>query len=177
MGNWPARHDLSCWLGHKTSTQTKRNFFWNFQQMGKVTRLFCWHQNFVHKGLSAPAPGLYTCGKTFKFKGICLKLATNGRSDKSFLFTWKSLSPRGFLLLPRGYIYMYKIIKNVYKIRFQRDHFETCNIWAKRKSLSVFIKILSPICYLPLPGAIYTWKNMKKTCKDCFKTCNKWTKW
>ena len=21
MGNWPARHDLSCWLGHKTSTQ------------------------------------------------------------------------------------------------------------------------------------------------------------
>ena len=23
MGNWLARHDLSCWLGHKTSTQTK----------------------------------------------------------------------------------------------------------------------------------------------------------
>ena len=41
-------------------------FFWNSQQMGKVTRLFCWHQDFVHKGFSVPAPGLYTCGKTLK---------------------------------------------------------------------------------------------------------------
>ena len=24
MGNWPARHDLSCWLGRKTSTQTNK---------------------------------------------------------------------------------------------------------------------------------------------------------
>ena len=24
MGNWLARHDLSCWLGHKTSTQTNK---------------------------------------------------------------------------------------------------------------------------------------------------------
>ena len=57
---------------------------------------------------------------------------------------------------------MYKIIKNVYKIRFGRDHFEPFNIWAKRKGLSVVIKILSPICCLPLPWAIYMWKNMKK---------------
>ena len=65
---------------------------------------------------------------------------------------------------------MYKIIKNVYKIRFPRDHFETCNIWAKRKGLSVFIKILCPICCLPLPGAVYMWKNKKKTClKSDFK--------
>ena len=53
--------------------------------------------------------------------------------------------------------YMYKIIKNVYKIRFRRDHFETCNIWAKRKGLSAVIKILSPMDCLPLPGAIYIW--------------------
>ena len=59
---------------------------------------------------------------------------------------------------------MYQIIKNVYKIRFRRDHFETCNIWAKRKGLSVVIKLLSPMCRLRLPGAIYMWKNMKKTC-------------
>ena len=25
MGNWPARHDLSCWLDRKTLTQTKTN--------------------------------------------------------------------------------------------------------------------------------------------------------
>ena len=41
-------------------------YFWNLQQIGKVTRLFCWHQDFVHEGLSDPVPGLYTCGKTLK---------------------------------------------------------------------------------------------------------------
>ena len=50
---------------------------------------------------------------------------------------------------------MYKTIKNVYKIGLWRDHFETCNIWAKRKSLSVVIKILSPMCCLPLPKGLY----------------------
>ena len=35
--------------------------FWNLQQMNEVTGHFCWHQNFVPRGLSAPAPGLYTC--------------------------------------------------------------------------------------------------------------------
>ena len=34
------------------------------QQMNEVTRHFCWHQNFVPWGLSAPAPGLYTCIKS-----------------------------------------------------------------------------------------------------------------
>ena len=64
---------------------------------------------------------------------------------------------------------MYKIIKNMYKIKFRRDHFETCNIWAKGKGLSVVIKILSPICCLPLPGAIYMWKNMKKRVEIALK--------
>ena len=43
-----------------------KDIFWNLQQMGKVTRLSCWHQDFVHKGLSAPDPGLYAFGKTLK---------------------------------------------------------------------------------------------------------------
>ena len=81
-----------------------------------------------------------------EFKEICLKLATNGRSDKGFLLTSK--------VCP-GAIYMYKIIKNVYKIRFRRDHFETCNIWAKRKGLSVVIKIFVPNGFSAPPGAIY----------------------
>ena len=147
--------------------QTSKIFYWNLQQMGKVTRLFCWHQDFVHKGLSATAPGLYTCEKTLKmcikseFKEICLKLATNGRSDKGFLLTSK-VCPQGVFCLCPGAIYMYKIIKNVYKIRFRRDHFETSNIMAKRKGLSIVIKILSLMDCLPLPGAIYIWWNMKK---------------
>ena len=43
----------------------------------------------------------------------------------------------------------------MYKIRFRRDHFETCKIWAKRTGLSAVIKILSLMDCLPLPGAIY----------------------
>ena len=96
-----------------------------------------------------------------EFKEICLKLATNGRSDKGFLLTSKVCPQWVFCPCP-GAIYMYKIIKNMYKIRFRRDHFETCNIWAKRKGLSVVIKILSPMDCLPLPGAIYIWWYMKK---------------
>ena len=143
--------------------------------MGKVTRLFCCHLDFVHKGLSAPAPGLYTCGKTLKmcikseFREICLKLATNGRSDKGFLLTSK-VCPQGVFCPCPGAIYMYKIIKNMYKIRFRRDHFETCNIWAKRKGLPVVIKILSPMDCLPLPGAIYIMvKHEKMFIKSDFK--------
>ena len=62
-----------------------------------------------------------------ELKEIGLKLATNGRSDKGFLLTSK-VCPQGVFCPCPGAIYMYKIIKNVYKIRFQRDHFETYNI-------------------------------------------------
>ena len=96
-----------------------------------------------------------------EFKEICLKLATNGWSDKGFLLTSKVCAQGIFCPCPRA-INMYKIIINMYKIRFQRDHFETCNIWAKRKDLSVVIKIVSPMDCLPLPGAIYILWNMKK---------------
>ena len=34
--------------------------------MTEVTKGFCWHENFVPKGLSAPAPGLYTYIKSWK---------------------------------------------------------------------------------------------------------------
>ena len=84
-----------------------------------------------------------------KIRFLFFKLATNWQSDKGFLLTSK-VCPQGVLCPCPGAIYMYKIIKNVYKIRFWRDHFETCNIWAKRKGLSVVIKILSPMCCLPL---------------------------
>ena len=96
-----------------------------------------------------------------EFKEICLKLATNGRSDNGFLLTSK-VYPPGVFCPCSGAIYMYKIIKNVYTIRFRRDHFETCNIWAKRNGYFVDIKILSPMDCLPLPGAICIWWNMKK---------------
>ena len=90
----------------------------NLQQMGKVIRPFCWHQNFVPWGLSAPAPGLYTCIKSWKkciksdFKNIFLKRATNEWSDKTFLLTSK-LCPLGAVCPCPGAIYMYKIMKKI----------------------------------------------------------------
>ena len=103
-----------------------------------------------------------------ELREISLKLATNGRSGKGFLLTSK-VCPQGvFCPCPRA-IYMYKIIKNVYKIRFRRDHFETCNIWAKRKGLSVVIKFLSPMDCLPLPIDVKKKKHIKNGKKSDFK--------
>ena len=108
------------WKKHKhTKTgknQLQSDFFLNWLQMGKVIRNFCWHQNFVPKGLSVPALGLYTCIKSFKlclksyFKEIVLKLATNGQSDKGFLLT-STFVPKGFVYPCPGVIHMYKSIK------------------------------------------------------------------
>ena len=53
--------------------------------------------------------------------------------------------------LPRGYMHVLNHEKKRYKIRLQRDFFETCNKWVKWYGLSVDIKILSPGGCLPLP--------------------------
>ena len=87
--------------------------------MNEVTRHFCWHQNFVPRGVSAPALGLYTCIKSWKnciksdFKEMFLKLATNDRSDKMFLLTSKFCS-QGVVSPCPGAIYMYKIMQKMY---------------------------------------------------------------
>ena len=67
------------------------------------------------QGVSALAPGLYTCRKSLKMciksdlEEIILKLATYGLSDKEFLLTLK-FCPQGVVCLYPGAIYMYKII-------------------------------------------------------------------
>ena len=100
----------------KKKVQNQTRVFWNLQQMTEVTRCSCWHQNFIWKGLSAPALGLYTCIKSWKnciksdFKEIFLKLATNDRSDTMFLMTL-NFHPQGVVSPCPGTIYMYKIMK------------------------------------------------------------------
>ena len=186
--------------------------------MTRGTKGLCGNKNSDPKGLSAPAPGLYTCIKTWKimykirlqsyfletckgqgfsidvrilstkgclplprgyihmlkhykmcikseFKEICLKLAINGRSDKGFLLTAK-VCPQGVFSPCPGAIYMYKIIKNVYKIRFWRDHFVPNGLSA------------------PARGYIHngeTWKKKMYKKSDFkaifFSTGNKWAKW
>ena len=68
-----------------------RDFFLNLQQMTKVIRPSCGHQNFGPNGLSVPAQGLCTCTKSWKNvhkirrQSYFLKHATSDQSDKTFL--------------------------------------------------------------------------------------------
>ena len=73
----------------------------NLQQMTKLAKGLCWYKNFDPKGLSAPAPGLYTCIKAWK---NMYKI----RRQRAFFETVdiKILSPRGCLPLSWGYIHV-----------------------------------------------------------------------
>ena len=108
------------------------------------------------------------------------KLATNQRSDKTFLLTSK-LCPLGAVCPYPG---LYTCIKSwkMYKIRFQREFFETCNKWPNWQTVPVDIKISSPRGCQSLPRAIYMYKILKNVYKirfqrDVFETCSKWPKW
>ena len=74
-------------------------------------------------------------GKTMDFSETIfvydLKLATDDRSDKKVLLTSKLCSLGAVCPLPLGYIHVLNHEKNLYKIRLQRDFFETCNKWVK----------------------------------------------
>ena len=86
-------------------------------------KAFCCNQNFFPNVLSAPARSyihmvkhekhVYKIGPQSNF----FKPATNGQSDKGFLLTSK-VCPQGVVCPCPGAIYIYKIIKNMYKIRF-----------------------------------------------------------
>ena len=95
-----------------------KKFVWNLQQMVEVMRAFCWHQKFVPKGFSALASGLCTCIKSFKmclksyFKEVVLKLATNGKSDKGFLFT-STFVPKGLSAPALGLYTSIKALKYI----------------------------------------------------------------
>ena len=60
------RSDKKFLLTSKLCPLNFKDFFLNLQKMTEVTRCSCWHQTFVHKGLSAPTPGLYTCINAWK---------------------------------------------------------------------------------------------------------------
>ena len=74
-------------------------------------------------------------GKTMDFSETIvvydLKLATDDQSDKKFLLSSKFCPLGAVCPLPRGYIHVLNHEKKMYKIRLQRDFFETCNKWVK----------------------------------------------
>ena len=75
-------------------------------------------------------------------------------------FCWhQNFVPKGFsALAPWGWG-LYTCIKSLKMCikSVQRDQFESCNIWAKRKGHFVVIKILSLMDCLHQPGAIYVY--------------------
>ena len=60
------------------------------------------------------------------FKDMFLKLTLNGQSDKAFLLTSKFV-PKGLSTPAPGLYTCGKTLRNMYKIRVERDFFETCN--------------------------------------------------
>ena len=148
--------------------------------MGKVIRNFCWHKNFVPKGLSVPALGLYTFIKSFKmclksyFKEIVLKLATNGQNDMGFLLT-SMFVPKGLLMfVPKGLfapaLGLYTCIKALKYIPGQVSVYRTAGPLVFKlatigQSDQAFL-LTSGFCpqrvVCPCPGAIYRGKTFKK---------------
>ena len=97
-------------------------------------------------------------------KAIFWNLELMNEVTRHFLLTSK-LWPPGAVCPCPGAIYMYKIMKKLYKMRLQRDVFETCNNWPKWQDVPVNIKILFPRGCQPLPRGYIHVLNHEKKCK------------
>ena len=143
--------------------------------MGKKIRPFCWHQNCVPWGPSAPARGyIHVLNREKKMYTIRLqrhffKLATNERIDKTFLLTLKLCPLRAVCPSP-GAIYMYKIMKKkCIKAEFKRDLFLNLQQMIKCDKM-LTLKFRPQGVVSPCPGSIYMYKILKKNCiKSDFK--------
>ena len=155
-----------------------------------MTRCFCWHQNFVPKGLSAPAPGLYTCIKSWKnvYKMILQRefFETCSKWPK-----WQEvsvditiLSPGGCLPPTYGYIHLLNHEKSCIKSKVEEIVLK----------LATNYQVMRPLCWhqnfgpnglsapaqgLYIYACIKLWKNIHKIRgqRCCFETCNQWSKW
>ena len=96
----------------------------------------------------------------YKIRFLFLNLQRMGKVIRAFCWHQKFV-PNGVVCPCPGAIYMYKIIKNVYKIRFRRDQFETCNRWAKWLGLSFDISICPQGLVCPCPVSIYMYKSIE----------------
>ena len=91
---------------------------------------------FAARSNLVPYAFVWEKGETMDFSEtivVCdLKLATDDLSDTNFLLTSKLCLLGAVCPLPRGYIHILNHEKTLYKIRLQRDFFETCNKWVER---------------------------------------------
>ena len=153
--------------------------------MAKVTKSFCWHQNFVPWGLSGPCPGQYTCIKSWK-KLYKIRLQRHFFETCNKWPKWqdgsvdiKTLSPGGCLPLPWGYI---KSLKKCIKADFKEI------FWNLQQMNEVARRFCLHQNFVPwglsasAPGLYTCIKSRKKLYKirlqrDFFENCNKWLKW
>ena len=110
-----------------------------------MTRLFCWHQDFVHKGLSAPALGLCTCGKTLKNQNSKRFVWNRQQMVKVIrAFCWhQKFVPKGFSALARGYIQCIKSLKMWIKSDFEEIILELAT-YGQREKAFLLSKNLCP---------------------------------
>ena len=108
------------------------------------------------------------------FKAISFKPVTNGQSDKGFLLTSK-VCPQVVVCICPGTIYIYKIIKNVYKIRFLFFFFFLLATNGQSdKGFLLTPKVCSQGVVCPCcPGAIYMYKIIKMCIKSDFEHMGK----
>ena len=124
----------------------------NLQQMSRVTKGLCLYKNSDPKELSASAPGLYTCIKTWKimykirlqkifFLKLCNKWAKwQGFSVDIRILPTKGriLSTKGSLPLPRGLYTCGKTLKNVYKNQISKRF-----VW----NLQQMVEVIRAFCW------------------------------
>ena len=96
-----------------------------------------------------------------EFKEICLKLATNGRSDKGFLLTSKVCPQVVFCPCP-GAVYMYKIIKNVNKSDFEEIILKLATYGQREKAFQLSLNFVPGGLSAPSRGYIHMAKHEKK---------------
>ena len=86
-----------------------------------------------------------------EFKEICLKLATNGQSDKSFLFV-----PKQFSAVTSGLYTCIKSLKMCIKSDFKEIILKLATYGQKEKAFLLSLKFRPQLIVCPCPG-LYTY--------------------
>ena len=147
--------------------------------MNEVTRHFCWHQNFVPWGLSAPALGLYTCIKSWKkmYKMYKIRLQRDlfwnlqQMTEVTRCSCWhQNFVPKGLSAAALRTIYMYKIMKKKKKKKYMKSDFKEIflKLVANDGSDKRFL-LTSKFCSLGLSAPDLQLSPFIKSWKDVYK--------
>ena len=143
--------------------------------MNEMTTHFCWHQNVVPWGMSAPAPGLYTCIKSWKKKykiRFLWNLQQMGKVIRPFCWhqnfvPWRLSAPAS------GLYTCIKSWKKCIKSDFKEIFLKLATNDPSDKVFLLTSKFYPQGVVSACPGTIYMYKIMKKKMykiKKCIKS-------